>query len=777
MKNKKQQIPVQVLHTDRNQNRYKNIIWITFLALLLTGGTFLIIRETWKGQISMLPGCLLAAASGILCGVLSEITQEKSRFSMGIMVIPWILLLFVTGFFQGGWRGAQAWLNMLISQWNAVNKGGTALFSVQASTQDALVFTQILVLAVAEIAWLLVVHRHIVLGNLAVFFWIILQLLCGTLNPVACGFLLAGLCGLWISDKEMNITRNRAVWTAGILAVFCGFGTFASARELPSVDSFRESVQETVHRFRYGEDTLPEGNLYQASELKANGKEMLKVQTEQKKNLYLRGFVGSVYNGGVWEEPTDSVYGGENTGMLKWLSKNSFDPLRQTAEYYSYCDEEEQPEKNIVQVQVTGASRYYVYTPATLEKVNGGHISQEKDLRLFSRSFFGDRNYTLEEVSGTRPSELMVTDSWVSVPENTDQEKYSKSEAVYRAFVYDNYLAVDSETKDLIQKMFWDDYDPESDGIYSAACQIRDVLKKKVQYTENVEEVPDGEDPVRYFLEESGRGNAMLYASAAVDAFRVHGIPARYVEGYYIPGSTLEDKKGGAVSITGEDTHAWAEVYFDGMGWLPLDVTPGYYYDAVALQKMVNSPDIAQKNAVLKDNSAGSQQVTGMDSAGTKSTREKLKKVARDVAAICLGILALLVIIFAAVIVLAEGMRIILLWKDKKTEETVSGRERILRTEKKIYNYLAITGINARLGWNTQKTDEILQDRFAGIEAGEYTRVCGLIEKVIYGEIELEPYEERTVTRFLDKLLDGPENMDRKTWLKRRYLYVWKSRK
>ena len=46
MRNKKEQIPVQRLYMDRNQNRYKNIIWITFLALLLTGGIFLVIRES-----------------------------------------------------------------------------------------------------------------------------------------------------------------------------------------------------------------------------------------------------------------------------------------------------------------------------------------------------------------------------------------------------------------------------------------------------------------------------------------------------------------------------------------------------------------------------------------------------------------------------------------------------------------------------------------------------------------------------------------------------------
>lgn len=74
-------------------------------------------------------------------------------------------------------------------------------------------------------------------------------------------------------------------------------------------------------------------------------------------------------------------------------------------------------------------------------------------------------------------------------------------------------------------------------------------------------------------------------------------------------------------------------------------MTPGYYYDAVTLQKMVSTPDVAQKNAVLKDNSFGSQEVTGLDGAGGKSARERLTRAARDVGAICLGIVAVLLIL------------------------------------------------------------------------------------------------------------------------------------
>ena len=34
------------------------------------------------------------------------------------------------------------------------------------------------------------------------------------------------------------------------------------------------------------------------------------------------------------------------------------------------------------------------------------------------------------------------------------------------------------------------------------------------------------------------------------------------------------------------DAHAWAEAYMDGIGWIPVDFTPGFYYNTYALLRM-----------------------------------------------------------------------------------------------------------------------------------------------------------------------------------------------
>lgn len=66
-------------------------------------------------------------------------------------------------------------------------------------------------------------------------------------------------------------------------------------------------------------------------------------------------------------------------------------------------------------------------------------------------------------------------------------------------------------------------------------------------------------------------GDDEQYAAAMALLAGEVGIPARVVMGYY----PEEEDSGQAVfTATGDDVHAWVEVNFDGVGWLPFDPTP-----------------------------------------------------------------------------------------------------------------------------------------------------------------------------------------------------------
>ncbi len=105
---------------------------------------------------------------------------------------------------------------------------------------------------------------------------------------------------------------------------------------------------------------------------------------------------------------------------------------------------------------------------------------------------------------------------------------------------------------------------------YERAVAIADYLRKNMRYKLEVEYPPRGRDFVSWFVLDSKQGYCSYYASAMAVMGRIAGLPTRYVEGYYArPGVD------GTATLTGMDAHAWAEVYFKGLGWIPFDATNG----------------------------------------------------------------------------------------------------------------------------------------------------------------------------------------------------------
>ena len=113
-------------------------------------------------------------------------------------------------------------------------------------------------------------------------------------------------------------------------------------------------------------------------------------------------------------------------------------------------------------------------------------------------------------------------------------------------------------------------------------------LAQTTRYDRDTPAPPAGRDYVDWFLNESKQGYCMHYATAATLLLRAAGIPARYVSGYVanIPWRT------NTVEVTDHAAHAWVEVYIDGVGWYPLEVTPGFQSNA-----MGDIPDLESGNA------------------------------------------------------------------------------------------------------------------------------------------------------------------------------------
>ena len=87
--------------------------------------------------------------------------------------------------------------------------------------------------------------------------------------------------------------------------------------------------------------------------------------------------------------------------------------------------------------------------------------------------------------------------------------------------------------------------------------------------------VPRGKDFVLYFLTENRKGYCVHFASATTALLQALGYPARYTVGYYV--DIPEEMSREGFEVTRNDEHAWAEIYVPGLGWVPIESTPGRY--------------------------------------------------------------------------------------------------------------------------------------------------------------------------------------------------------
>ena len=82
-------------------------------------------------------------------------------------------------------------------------------------------------------------------------------------------------------------------------------------------------------------------------------------------------------------------------------------------------------------------------------------------------------------------------------------------------------------------------------------------------------------DPTRRvadFLFRVRQGHCECYATSIVVLLRSLGHPARYVRGFWGGDATSAERR--SVIVRGTHYHAWAEIFLDGAGWVPLNPTP-----------------------------------------------------------------------------------------------------------------------------------------------------------------------------------------------------------
>lgn len=143
-------------------------------------------------------------------------------------------------------------------------------------------------------------------------------------------------------------------------------------------------------------------------------------------------------------------------------------------------------------------------------------------------------------------------------------------ELSYRQYVYSNYLALPDSTRTSLQDIATQN-SLSGDNVYETVALVAEYVRSRCPYNIDTQPYPS-DDYALYFLTQATEGYCVHFATAATAMYRALGLPARMVTGV-----AFNAQAGATVTVLGENAHAWTEVYIDGLGWLPVEVTPGSY--------------------------------------------------------------------------------------------------------------------------------------------------------------------------------------------------------
>lgn len=109
---------------------------------------------------------------------------------------------------------------------------------------------------------------------------------------------------------------------------------------------------------------------------------------------------------------------------------------------------------------------------------------------------------------------------------------------------------------------------------YEKAVALRDHLRNNYKYVLYAQKVPEGKEPVDYFLFTLKEGHCEYYASVLAVLARSVGLPARVAVGFS-PGNY--NTMTGLFEVHEYHAHAWTQIFIDKIGWLTFDATPPQY--------------------------------------------------------------------------------------------------------------------------------------------------------------------------------------------------------
>ncbi len=343
-----------------------------------------------------------------------------------------------------------------------------------------------------------------------------------------------------------------------------------------------------------------------------------------------------------------------------------------------------------------------------------------------------------------------------------DQEEYTR-------FVYNEYLKVPEGLTKLQEfsetfiggDSVWGDITDINIG--GLCVSVKNKICEDTKYSQNLYDVPDGQDYIEYFLFGQKKGYCEHYATTGTILLRMNNVPARYVSGYFIRPAAfnLEYDKDGrqkyVADVTDYNAHAWTEVYKKGFGWLPFDMTNSVLADGDTGDgdNQTENNDYVQEDfrQDIKEEEEDKEEVSsGKDIEQEEDLQEDEEDIGGKNDGTVKNILninkkfivtaAVLLIILAPVIYIRIRFRHI----TRKISSTDKANTRVVLYFNLLNNYLAFCGLKGI----SKLEDKEYAEKISGISGKKVSeKACAVLQCAAFSNNDISKEDEKEVLLFI----------------------------
>lgn len=452
-------------------------------------------------------------------------------------------------------------------------------------------------------------------------------------------FWLAGAMAFLAGLVVMNKGKSVKIWCAGSLGAFVlTVGAFILVMAFTPVKQFErlpvfqalngvvEDVSDTFKRLlgisdKTGKNItggaalgISGGRLPNLDVSKAGVEKAFTLTAfEPETDLYLRGYVGAVYTGTGWENISEEALGTEAAQRYAKLSKiagiNAYNQSYYIDDLISrswelsnvwdgYFSVTQIPGTDYMSgeltVQMTDETAYYCFPYGAV--LFDGNTVLDTELNYIDGYPLKPPLATTYQCVANQYRDYTPYQNLVNTYRGTNFPilRYIQWEKAYREFIKENYTDIDERVFENVDLSELDKIDVTSQKGVDEYVRAVETFLESYRYTLSPEASADA-DFINHFLAASKEGYCTSFASAGVALLRHKGIPARYVEGFLIEkDKILSGEKGVGntvfadryyeynsytVDVYTDCAHAWAEIYMEGYGWVPVEFTVGYIGD------------------------------------------------------------------------------------------------------------------------------------------------------------------------------------------------------